>query len=232
MTGCLTAVILALVLAAGSMLGPPIAEALIGSSLASTGFDGRNTTIEVTTDPGIEVLVGRADRVRIRSERASFEGLHAATVDLTLVDVGLGSGTAGAIEGTLIDVDLPATDGSVVRARSVTLSGPPESVQATVAIAPAVVAGLVQASIARQLGFEVGSITLEAPDRLVFDLGLIRATGRFTIEPDGALALIAEVPGDPRIGLLASGQPLVFREVSVAGDLVLVGTLDLTSLLR
>jgi hypothetical protein len=120
----------------------------------------------------------------------------------------------------------------VVRARSVTLSGPPESVQATVAIAPAVVAGLVQASIARQLGFEVGSITLEAPDRLVFDLGLIRATGRFTIEPDGALALIAEVPGDPRIGLLASGQPLVFREVSVAGDLVLVGTLDLTSLLR
>ena len=67
MTGCLTTIVLAVVLAAGSMFGPLIAEAMIGSALAGAGFDGRNTTIDVSTDPGIEAFGGHADLVRIHS---------------------------------------------------------------------------------------------------------------------------------------------------------------------
>jgi hypothetical protein len=234
MRGCLFVLVLAAVfVVAGAWFGgPALAGVAIGTALDGAGFESRTRTIDVANDPPIAVLTGRVDEVRIGADDASFEGLAADRLDVTLFGVDLAGRSFATIEGELTGVMLLGSDGRATPARSISLIGEPESVRATVHLAPDVVEVLVAAAIEQQLGFTVGSVTLEAPDRLVFEAGPIRATARLTIEPDGALFLAADVPGNPRVRVLASGEPLVFREVLVGDEVVLVGTIELSDWLR
>lgn len=234
MRGCLSVLVLAAVFVVGGAWfgGPLLASGIVRTALDASGFEGRNTTVQVVADPPIEVLLGRADEVRIRSDDASIEGLGAVRFDITLTGVDLVGRRFAGLAGTLDDVTIRGEDGGRTRATSVALTGPPDHVEAIVRIAPSAVDDLVAAAIEREIGFSVGSAALRAPDTLVFTAGPLEATGRLVVEPDGSLSLAAALPGDPRILILDAGSPLVFESVSVDDDLVLVGSLDLVEWLE
>src|SRR5688500_18103658 len=81
--------------------GPSLAGSMIEASLASAGFQGSNTTVEVATDPPFELLGGRADRVVIRSENATIDQLQAERFELALLDADLGATVFSSVEGRL-----------------------------------------------------------------------------------------------------------------------------------
>lgn len=228
MRGCLSVLVLAAVFVVGGAWfgGPLLAAGIVRSALEAAGFDGRGTTVQVVADPPIEVLTGRADEVRVGADDASIEGLGAQRLEVTLVGVDLLARTFDRLDGTLSEVTLQTQSGSGSRATSVELTGPMDDVEAIVRIAPSAVDGLVAEAIEREIGFSVGEVGLQAPDRLRFTAGPVEATGRLVVEPGGSLSLAVELPGNPRIGILDSGGPLVFESVAIDVDLVLVGSLD------
>jgi hypothetical protein len=227
--GCLSVLVLAAVFVVGVAWfgGPLLAAGLVRSALEASDFEGRNTTVQVVADPPIEVLLGRADEVRVGADDASVAGLGAGRLTMTLTDVDLVGRTFEGLAGRLDDVTIRGSDGGRTRATSVALAGSPDDVQAIVRIAPSAVDDLVAAAIEREIGFSVGSVALRAPDSLVFTAGPLEASGRLVVEPDGSLSLAADLPGDPRIAIFDSGAPLVFESVTIDGDLLLVGSLDL-----
>ncbi len=230
MRGCLSVLIIAAAFVVGGAWfgGPLLAAGIVRSALEASDFEGRNTTVQVVADPPIEVLLGRADEVRIGADDASIEGLGAVRLDVTLAGVDLVGRTFTGLAGTLDDVTIRGEDGSRTRATTVALAGPPDDVEAIVRIEPSAVDGLVAAAIEREIGLSVGSVSLRAPDTLVFTAGPVEATGRLFVAADGSLSLAADVPGNPRIAILDAGAPLTFESVAVDEDLVLVGSLDLT----
>jgi hypothetical protein len=231
--GCLSVLILAAVFVVGAAWfgGPALAGWLVGAALAGSGFEGRNTTIEVAADPPIEVLGGSADRVNIGADDATFGDLQAERVDVSLFDVNLVSRTFATIEGELTDVVLDTGEGGRARASRIDLLGEREAVRATVHLSRDTVSDLVATAIRRQLGFPLGAVSLEAPDRLVFTAGPVRITGRFLIESDGGLWLALDSPANPRLELLPAADPLVFREITIGDDVEIVGTVDLSTAL-
>lgn len=234
MRGCLSVLFLAAAFVVGGAWfgGPLLAAGIVRSALEVAGFEGRDTTVQVVADPPIEVLTGRADQVRIGSDDASVEGLGAQRLEVTLTGIDLLARTFDRLDGTLTGVSLRSDDGSRSRATMVVLAGPQDDVEAVVRVAPSAVDDLVASAIEREIGFSVGEVALQAPDRLVFTAGPVEATGRLVVEPDGSLSLAAELPGNPRIAILDAGTPLVFESVSVDGDLILIGSLDLGDWLK
>jgi hypothetical protein len=234
MRGCLSVLVLAAIfVVAGAWFGGQLlAAGIVRSALDASSFEGRNTTVQVVADPPIEVLLGRADEVRVGSDDASLEGLAAVRLDVTLSGIDLVGRTFDHLAGTLDDVTIRGEDGGRTRATTVALAGPPDDVEAIVRIAPSAVDDLVAAAIEREIGFSVGSVSLRAPDTLVFSAGPLEATGRLVVEADGSLFLAAELPGNPRIAILDAGAPLVFDSVAIGEDLVLVGSLDLAEWLE
>ena len=229
MRGCVSVLVLAAAFVVGGAWfgGPLLAGGIVRSALDASDFEGRNTTVDVVANPPIEVLLGRADEVRIGSDDASLEGLSAVRLDVSLTGIDLVGRRFEHLAGTLDDVTIRGEDGGRTRATSVALAGPPDDVEAIVRIAPSAVDDLVADAIEREIGFSVGSVSLRAPDTLVFTAGPLEATGRLVVELDGSLSLAADLPGNPRIAILDAGAPLVFESVSIDEDLVLVGSLDL-----
>jgi hypothetical protein len=232
--GCLSVLVLAAAFVLGGAWfgGPLLAAGIVRSALEASDFEGRNTSVQVVADPPIEVLLGRADEVRIGSDDASIEGLGAVRLDVTLTGVDLVGRRFERLAGTLDDVTIRSEDGGRTRATTVALAGPPDEVEAIVRIAPSSVDELVAAAIEREIGFSVGSVSLRAPNSLVFSAGPLEATGRLVVEADGSLSLAADLPGNPRIAILDAGSPLVFESVAIDEDLVLVGSLDLVEWLE
>jgi hypothetical protein len=232
--GCASVLILAaaFVVAGAWFGGPLLAETLVGGALGAAGFEAREQTIDATADPPIEVLAGTVDRVDIDARDARFGDLEAERMAVALFGVDLVTRTFATIEGDLTDVTLRTPDGGASTASRVELIGEPENVRATVHLSPQLVSDLVARALERQLGFSVGETTLEAPDQVAFTAGPARVTARFLIEADGGLWLAVDAPGNPRVQLLAAGDPLTFREVTVGEEVILVGTLDLARELR
>jgi len=210
--------------------GPTLAGSMIEASLQSAGFSGSNTTVEVTTDPPFDLLGGRADRVVIRSENATIDQLEADRLELVLLDADLGARGFSRVEGRLEGVTFRAADGTSIEAATVDVAGPPGDVEGVIRIDAAEVERVAAAEVQRQTGVALGSTTLEAPDLVVFSLFLLRVEGRFVVEPDGSLALAVNLPGSPRVALIAD-PAIRFESVQVTdGQLVLTGTLNLPAL--
>lgn len=210
--------------------GPALAGSAIEASLASAGFQGSNTTVEVVTDPPFELLGGRADRIVIRSENATIDQLQAERFELSLHDADLGATDFSSVEGRLEGVTLTAANGTAVRAASVDLDGPPGDVEAVITIDGSEVERLALAEVERQTGVAVGSTSLEPPDLVTFSVLFLRVEGRFVVEPEGGLSLAVNLPSSPRVGLIADPS-IRFESVQVvAGQLVLTGTVHLPAL--
>lgn len=233
MRGCLGVLVLAAVLAvAGAWFGgTTLAGVLVEGALDIAGLEGRNRSVVVDSDPPIEILGGRADRVVIGADDAVLQDLDAGRLDITLFDVDLIAGTFGRIEGRLEAVVLTVQGGSATEAESVELVGPANDVLATVRIAGGVVDRLGRAAIERDAGLEVDAVSLEAPNTIAFTSDLGRVTGLLAVEA-GALTARLEAPGEPLVTLLDPDNPFALTSVSVDdADLVLIGRIDLADLL-
>jgi hypothetical protein len=233
--GCLGVLVLAVVvvLAAAWFGAPRFAGVLVEGALDVAGLEGRNRSVRVESDPPIEILGGRADRVVIRADDIVLDDLDADRIDVTLLDVDLIGRTFGRIEGRLDAVVLTAGDGTATEAETVELVGPADDVLATVRISGSVVDRLAREAIERDAGLPVGEVGLETPNTIAFTLGPARVEGLLAVDANGALIASLELPGDPVAVLLSPDNPFRLTAVSVDDeDLVLIGRLDLASLLR
>ena len=234
MRGCLGVLVLAAVLVvAGAWFGgPTLASVLVESALDVSGLEGRNRSVVVDSDPPIEILGGRADKVVIGADDVVLEGLDADRLDITLFDVDLIGRTFGSIEGRLEGVVLSAGDRSATEAELVELLGSADDTLATVRIAGSVVDRLAREALERDTGLAVNGMFLEAPNTIVFTSGPTRVTGLLTVDA-GALSARLEAPGEPLITLLDPGNPFTLTAVSVDdADLTLIGRIDIAGLLR
>lgn len=234
MRGCFSILLLGVAFIAGVtwFAGPPAAGFAVEQALAGNGFAGTATTVTVAADPPLELLLGHADSVLVRSERASVGGLEVDRLSIRLDDVDLLNRRFAAVDGQFDGVALRAGDGSTVQADSIRLLGLSEKATATVRIAGAVVARLAREAILRQLGLVAGDIALVAPDLIRFNIAGIPAEGRFEVAADGALYVAANFAGSPKLKIVAAGDPLDLSSVVVdGGDVVVVGTLDVERLL-
>src|SRR5258705_598275 len=86
MRGCLSVLILAIAfLAVGVWFGgPPLASAVVRSTLTSTGFASDTLDVEVNADPPLTLAVGRAKAVDITATGVRWNGLRLATLELSL----------------------------------------------------------------------------------------------------------------------------------------------------
>jgi hypothetical protein len=233
MRGCLSVLFIAvgLVLIAAWFAGPPLAGTLVEQSLDSAGFRAADRTATVTTDPPLEILTGRADRVTIRATRATLRDLAAERLVLTLSNVDLVARTFTRVDGQLDDVLIQSADGSSVRALDVALHGAPDAAMTTVRISEAVLRALLNEAVKRETGLSVTDVTLREPDRISFKAGLT-ITGRFVVESDGSLVIAAASPA-LRFTVFEPNPELTLTSVGVSGtDLVLTGTTDIQTLIR
>ena len=235
MRGCLGVLVLAaaVVLTAAWFGAPTFASVLVEGALDVAGLEGRNRSVRVDSDPPIEILGGRADRVVIRADDVVLDDLDADRIDVTLLDVDLVGRTFGRIEGRLDAVVLTAGDGTATEAQTVELIGPVDDVLATVRISGSVVDRLARDAIERDAGLPVGEVELATPNTIAFTIGPARVEGLLSVDTNGALIASLELPGDPVAILLSPDNPFRLTAVSVDdADLVLIGRLDLASLLR
>ena len=67
MRGCLFVVIIAIMFLTGAIWfgGPPLASAVVTSSLASSGFSSQTLDVEVTAEPPLTLAIGRANTIAI-----------------------------------------------------------------------------------------------------------------------------------------------------------------------
>ncbi len=184
MRGCLSVLVLAAIFVVGSawFAGPAVAGFVIETALANSGFHGANTSVRVVTNPPLEVLAGRVDRVDVDAQDASLGGLDADDVELSLFDVDLVDRHAGSVDGRLLGVRMRAADGSSISASSVDVVGRADRARATIRIPGSVVNGLALAAIQDQVGFAVGQVVLVPPDRVAFTLAGARLEGRLVVE--------------------------------------------------
>ena len=221
-----------LLLAVVGWLAPGLAGSLAAGALGEAGVTGTDTQVNVVSDPPTEILEGRADRVEIRSTAATIGGMQAETVDITLLDVSLADRTWEQIEGRLGGVTFTASDGSLVRAETVELAGPPDATRATVTVSGEVVEALALESVRRNAGLTISDVTLVEPDLVAIGAFGIQVQGRLVVAPDGWLAVALALPGGPQVPLFTP-DPLRLETASVSGNsLVLTGTIDLVSMLR
>lgn len=235
MRGCLGFLIVAVaIVAAGLWFGaPPLAAVLVRGALDAGGFTGRDTAVLVVADPPFDLIGGHADAVVLGADDASLGSLQADRLDLTLFDVELLARGIGRVDGRLTGVSVATGDGGSVPAQSVELLGPAGAARTTVRISGPAINALARDAIRGRIGLPVGRLVLEAPDRLVFTVAGTGVSGRLVVERNGDLAIAADLPGSPRIVLVAAGDPLTYTGASVDdGDLVLVATIDLEELLR
>ncbi|HEY7589422.1 MAG TPA: hypothetical protein VH723_00375 [Candidatus Limnocylindrales bacterium] len=235
MRGCLGVLVLAaaFVAAAAWFGGPPVAGSLVEGAIVASGFESRTRTVVVLTDPPVEVVGGHADRIAIGADDASFEDIRAQRLDVTLFDVDLLRSTFGRIDGRLTGATMIAADGTTTAVESIGIIGPPSDVVVTVRVDGTVVDQLARGAVVRETGLAVDSVALEPPATIAFLAGPVRMDGLLAVDATGALTVALPLPGDPIVDVLAPGGSLALTAVSVdAGDLVLIGRVDLEPYLR
>ena len=233
MRGCLFVLIVAALFVVGLawFAGPPIASALVGTTLTAAGLDATDLDVRVEADPPILVAIGQADRVTIEGTDVDWDGLEARSIDLTLDDVSLIGPSAAAVNGHLVGVELPGIDppGSLA---TVAFEGPFDAATTTVTIDGETVEAMALAAFENTLGVRPAGATLSEPNVIRIQAGPVEVAGALTIGPNGTVDVSTPL-GTATIVELDPSLPVELASVAVEGDdLVLTGTIDLGELLR
>ena len=233
MRGCLSVIVLAgaFIVAGTWFAGPAVAGFVIESGLSAAGFNGTNTSVKVTTDPPFEVVTGHADRVDIDSKDATVEQFTAGSVELTLTDANLLTRTFGNVEGTLDNVTLEGSGDVSLQATRVAISGDPSAADMTIDVTREALSNAALEMFQQQLGVDVDTVELSAPDQIAFKAGNTTVAGQFEIH-EGGLSMTVNLPGAQRIDLLEAGRGFRLTKVSIDDDgMTLDGILDVQRLL-
>jgi hypothetical protein len=233
MRGCLTFLLfVAILVGAIAWVGAATAgSAGITAALAASGLSGTDTKVTVTANPPLELVSLHADSVRVQTKDAQWNDLRAATLDLTLDDVSLGSRSFASIKGRLTGVQMTSA-GTTLSSGLVTLTGSSTKATATISVAPGAVSALAMDAAERTTGTRPSKVTLSPPDKLALIVGDTAVAGRLAIDSGGAL--VALVQGVGTVQLLApdARNPFTFTSVTVTpdGGLTLGARVDLGSL--
>jgi hypothetical protein len=239
MRGCLTflLVVTATILIASWLFLPAAAGGVVGGALGAAGFAGSPTTVTVTADPPVELLAGHADRVVVQARDATFHELSAATVDVTLTDVGLIDRTAGTVSGTLTGIRIAPPSGRVLPISTAKLSGSSSTIQARLSLSLSDVSAMAATAVTSAAGSAPTKVTLASPDRVSIVVGGVTLSGRVVVDPQGGLVFqpvtASPAAGGPAIAgpidLIRPGPGVPFRIRSVelsASGAVLSATVD------
>lgn len=233
MRGCLSVITLAVVFLAVAIWfgGPPLASAVVESTLTGTGFASDTLDVEVTADPPLTLAVGRADRVTITATGVEWNKMRLASLSLSLGSVDLIGRTAATADGRLGGVEFSGTGGEPVLA-DVELSGRADAAETTITIDAAAVSAMALSAFEAEFGLQPTSASLVAPDVVRLKLAGMTVSGQLAVAADGSIVARA---GGSTIRLLAPDPSLPFRLTGLAVTpeaLVLYGTFDVSSLLR
>jgi hypothetical protein len=234
MRGCLTflLVVTATILMASWLFLPTAAGGVMGGALGAAGFAGSPATVTVTSDPPIELLAGHADRVVVQAREATFKELTAATVDVTLTDVGLIDRTAGTVSGTLTGIRIVPRSGHVLPISSATLSGSGSDIQARLSLSLADVSAVAASAVTSAAGSAPATVTLSSPDRASIVLGGTTVSGRVVVDAQGGLVFQPAAGGPSIAGPIdlirpGPGVPIRIRSVVLsASGAVLSASVD------
>lgn len=237
MRGCLSFLLFVVVLVGllAWFVLPVIAGPLVVASLTGAGFQGRETRATVVANPPLELLLLRADRVRVQSSDVSLRGMTAATLDVSLTDVGFLERSFATIDGDLEGLTATTAEGGRVSIPSVHISGSSSAARADFVVPTALVVSLAQDAAERATGRRPSAVTLKSPGVVSFDLA--GATFDETLAIDGSGDLIAEGSaagaGLPSLVLVRASEiaPFTLDSVRVANAGVeLGGTIDLAAI--
>jgi hypothetical protein len=232
MRGCLSVLILAIAfLAAGVWFGgPPLASAVVTSTLKGTGFASDTLRVVVTADPPLTLAVGRAKTVDITATGVRWNGLRLATLALSLGSVDLVARTAATAEGRFGGVQLHGTGGKPILG-DVQLSGSADAAQTTITVDAATVSTMVLAGFEASYGVKPSSANLVAPDIIRVKVAGLTISGQLAVATDGSIGVVANgstirlVDPDPSlpfhlIGLSATSKALELRGTLDVGALI------------
>jgi hypothetical protein len=233
MRGCLFVLIVAALFVVGLawFAGPPIASALVGTTLTAAGLNATDLDVRVEADPPVLVAIGQADRVTIEGTDVDWDGLEARSIALTLTDASLIGPSAAEVEGRLVGVELPGIDppGSLA---DVAFEGPFDAATTTVTIDGETVESMALAAFENTLGVRPDGATLSEPNVIRIRAGPVEVAGALTIGPGGTVDVTTPL-GTATIVEPDPALPVELASVAVEGDeLVLTGTIDLGELLR
>jgi hypothetical protein len=231
--GCLSVLLLGIGFVAAAIWfgGPPLAAAIVKSTLNGTGFASETLDVTVTADPPLTLAVGRTKSVAISATGVRWNGLRLASVALTLGSVDLVGRTAATADGRFGGVQLHGPGGRPVLA-DVALKGAADAATTTVTIDAATVSAMALAAFESNYGVRPASATLVAPDVIRLKIAGLTVSGQLAVAADGSLVAIAN---GSRIHLVDPDPSLPFHLTGVAATptaLQLQGTLDVGSLLR
>jgi len=237
MRGCLFVVVTGLaVLAAAAWFGaPPMAELLVRSSLQAGGLEStERIEVDVTfTSPG-DLLAGRAKTVRIETGRATIAGVGWRQARMELGEVELLGARFAAVD---IELDAPtfrgATDGVGLAALRLVARGSADAAATRITMSADQVLELGRASFESSFGGSPDRVDLSAP---AIASGSVRGVPfNATIRlDDGALVIVPERADLAAVELFRPDASVPFQIEGVrveAGELVIVGTLDVSKML-
>jgi hypothetical protein len=231
--GCLSVLVLAIAFVSVGVWfgGPPLASAIVASTLTGSGFASDTLDVSVTGDPPVTLALGRANRITIEATGVRWHDLRMATLSLDLGTVDLITRTMATAEGRLGGAQLTGADGQPILADA-ELSGPADAAQTTITVDAAAVKTMARAAFESKFGIRPSSVSLVGPDVIEIGLAGMTVSSHLAIDADGSI--VASANGTTvRILAPEPSLPLRLASLSVGPDaLVLHGTLDVGALLR
>lgn len=233
MRGCFSVFILGIAFLAAAIWfgGPPLASAVVKSTLNGSGFTSDTLDVAVTADPPLTLAVGRAKDVAITATGVRWNGLRLASLTLSLGSVDLIGRTAATAEGRFGGVQLHGTGGQPILA-DVALKGSADAAKTTVTIDAATVTAMALAAFESSFGVRPSSASLVAPDIIRLKVAGLTVSGQLAVAADGSIVAVAN---GSTIRLVVPDASLPFQLTGLAVTptaLQLQGTLDVGSLLR
>jgi hypothetical protein len=234
MRGCLSVLLVAVatILVASWLFLPAVAGSVVVGALGAAGFAGSPASATVTSDPPIELLGGHSDRIVIHARDATFHDVRAASVDVTLTDVGLIDRTAATVSGSLTAIRIVPRSGHVVPISSATLSGSSSAIQARLSLSVADVSAIAAAAVTPIAGVAPSRVTVASPDRITIVAKGVTVSGRVAVDGQGGLVFLASGTGLPVAGTIdlirpGAGVPLLVRTVAMTSSgAILTATID------
>jgi hypothetical protein len=233
MRGCLSVIVLAVVFLTVAIWfgGPPLASAVVTSTLTGSGFASDTLDVEVSADPPLTLAIGRASSISIAATGVTWNNLKLDSLSLNLSSVDLIARTATSVDGRLGGVTFSGTGGQPIVA-DVELSGPADAARATITVDAVSVTTMALAAFDAEFGVKPSSATLVAPDIIQVKVGGLTLNGHLSVARDGAIVATAN---GSTTRILAPDPSLPVRLTGLAVTptaLELRGTIDVSSLLR